>query len=219
MKVIQLCLTLCDPMDYIVHGILQARILEWEAFLFSKGSSQPKSQTTVSCIASRFFTNRAIREEEEKHNGEKALYQSSQASITKYHRLGGLTNKTYCSWLWSLGSPRSRSGWVGFRWGLSSWLTDSCFLTVSSHGGESSGSLPLLIRTLILSDQGSTLMISNKNHLLKGPISSIVTWGVGASTYEFKKKTSPSFKLLHSLQDGGKKRSLLIYSETRQNLP
>ena len=117
-----------------------------------------------------------------------------------------------------LGSPRSRSGWVGFWWGLSSWLTESCLLTVSSHGGESSGSLSVLIRTLVLSDQGCTLMISNKNHLLKGPISSIVTWGVGASTYEFRKKTTPSFKLLHSLQGGGK-RSLLIYSETRQNLP
>ena len=35
-----LCLRLCDPMDYTVHGILQARILEWVAFPFSKGSSQ-----------------------------------------------------------------------------------------------------------------------------------------------------------------------------------
>ena len=35
-KVTQLCPTLCDPMDYIVHGILQARILEWVAFPFSK---------------------------------------------------------------------------------------------------------------------------------------------------------------------------------------
>ena len=37
-KVVQLCLTLCNPMDYTVHGILQARILEWVAFLFSRGS-------------------------------------------------------------------------------------------------------------------------------------------------------------------------------------
>ena len=36
----QSCLTLCDPMDYTVHGILQARILEWVAIPFSKGSSQ-----------------------------------------------------------------------------------------------------------------------------------------------------------------------------------
>ena len=41
-KVTQLCLTLCDPMDYTVHGILQARILEWVAVPFSRGSSQPR---------------------------------------------------------------------------------------------------------------------------------------------------------------------------------
>ena len=44
-KVVQLCPTLCDPMDYTVHGILQARILEWVAFPFSRGSSQPRDQT------------------------------------------------------------------------------------------------------------------------------------------------------------------------------
>ena len=43
MKVAQSCLTLCDPMDYIVHRILQARILEWIAFPFSRGSSQPRN--------------------------------------------------------------------------------------------------------------------------------------------------------------------------------
>ena len=37
LKVAQLCLTLCDPMDYIVHGILQARILEWVAFPLLQG--------------------------------------------------------------------------------------------------------------------------------------------------------------------------------------
>ena len=41
-KVAQLCPTLHDPIDYTVHGILQARILEWVAFPFSRGSSQPK---------------------------------------------------------------------------------------------------------------------------------------------------------------------------------
>ena len=40
-KVAQSCPTLCDPMDYTVHGILQARILEWVAFPFSRGSSNP----------------------------------------------------------------------------------------------------------------------------------------------------------------------------------
>ena len=50
----QLCLTLCDPVDCSlagssVHGVLQARILEWVAILFSKGSSRPRDQTWVSC--------------------------------------------------------------------------------------------------------------------------------------------------------------------------
>ena len=42
LKVTQSCPTLCDPMDYTVNGILQARISEWVAFLFSRGSSQPR---------------------------------------------------------------------------------------------------------------------------------------------------------------------------------
>ena len=54
-KVVQLCPTLYDPMDYIVHGILQARILEWVAFPFSRGSSQPRDRIQVFCIAGRFF--------------------------------------------------------------------------------------------------------------------------------------------------------------------
>ena len=61
-KVAQSCLTLCDPMNYTVNGILQARILEWVAFPFSRGSSQPRVRTQVSSIAGRFFTSWTIRE-------------------------------------------------------------------------------------------------------------------------------------------------------------
>ena len=43
------------PHDYILHGILQARIQEWVAYPFSRGSSQPRDQTQVSRIAGRFF--------------------------------------------------------------------------------------------------------------------------------------------------------------------
>ena len=46
-----------QPMDYSVDGILQARILEWVIFPFSWGSSQPRYQTQVSCIAGGFFTS------------------------------------------------------------------------------------------------------------------------------------------------------------------
>ena len=52
-KVIQSCLTLCDPMDYTVHGILQARIQEWVAFPFSRGCSQPRDRTQVSHLEGR----------------------------------------------------------------------------------------------------------------------------------------------------------------------
>ena len=56
-SVAQSCPTLCDPMYYTAHGILQARILEWVAFPFSRGSSQPRAQTGVSHIAGGFFTS------------------------------------------------------------------------------------------------------------------------------------------------------------------
>ena len=56
-KVTQSCPTLCNPMEYRAHGILQARILEWVAIPFSRGSSQPRDQTQVSHIAGRFFTS------------------------------------------------------------------------------------------------------------------------------------------------------------------
>ena len=49
-KVAQSCPALCDPMDYRVHGTLQARILEWVGFPFSRGSSQPRHRTQVSLL-------------------------------------------------------------------------------------------------------------------------------------------------------------------------
>ena len=61
-KVAQLSPTLCDPMGYTIHRILQARILEWVAFSFSRGSSQPRNQTQVSRIKGGFFTSWATRE-------------------------------------------------------------------------------------------------------------------------------------------------------------
>ena len=63
------CVQLCDPTGYAVHGILQARILEWVAFPFSKGSSQPRDQTQVSCIAGRSFTIWATKEAQEYWSG------------------------------------------------------------------------------------------------------------------------------------------------------
>ena len=64
--VAQFCPTLCDPMDCsppvsFIHGILQARILEWATVSFSRASSPPRDQTWVSCISGRFFTSEPPR--------------------------------------------------------------------------------------------------------------------------------------------------------------
>ena len=56
-------------MDYTVHEILPARILEWVAFPFSRVSSQSRDQTQVSHIAGRFFTSWATREAQEYWSG------------------------------------------------------------------------------------------------------------------------------------------------------
>ena len=64
----QLCSTICNPLDCSPpsssdHGIFQARILEWVAVSFSRGSSQPRDQTCnscVSCVAGSFFTHWAV---------------------------------------------------------------------------------------------------------------------------------------------------------------
>ena len=72
-EVAQLCLTLCDPMDCSlpgssIHGILQARILEWVAISFSSGSSWPRDRTQVSRIAGRCFNLWATMAQMVKHH-------------------------------------------------------------------------------------------------------------------------------------------------------
>ena len=76
--VAQLCPTLCNPMDCSlpgssVHGIPQARIPEWVAISYSRGSSPPRDQTWVSYIAGRFFTIWVTREAQCLYNNVKIL--------------------------------------------------------------------------------------------------------------------------------------------------
>ena len=69
-KLLQLCLTLCNPMDYSlpgssIHRILQARILEWVDMTSSRVSSEPRDQTCISispALAGQFFTTAATWE-------------------------------------------------------------------------------------------------------------------------------------------------------------
>ena len=68
MQVVPSCPTLCDAMDYTVHGFLQVRILEWVAFPFFRGSSQTRDWPQVSRITGGFFTSWATREAQSFHN-------------------------------------------------------------------------------------------------------------------------------------------------------
>ena len=83
-EVAQSCPTLCDPVDCSppgssVHGILQARILEWVAISFSRGSSRPRDQTQVSCIAGRRFNLWATR----KNGGDNIAYLKDLQGLTE----------------------------------------------------------------------------------------------------------------------------------------
>ena len=77
-EVAQSCPTLCDQVDCSlpgssVHGILSARILEWVAVSFSRGSSRPRDQTWVSRIAGRRFNLWVTREAQNKSKKKKSL--------------------------------------------------------------------------------------------------------------------------------------------------
>ena len=88
-KVAQSRPTLCHPMDYTVHEILQARILEWVAVPFSRGSSQPRDWTQVSCIAGRFFTSWVTREAQRKIK--KSVKYIQHLLCAKYRRHWGIS--------------------------------------------------------------------------------------------------------------------------------
>ena len=83
MLISQSCLILCDPTDSSppgssIHGILQARIVEWVAFSFSRGSSQPRDWTQVCHIAGSFLTVWASRGTQMiKHNSNIRCYQKA----------------------------------------------------------------------------------------------------------------------------------------------
>ena len=93
MKVTQSCRTLCDPMDCIVHGIFQARILEWVAFLFFRGSSQPRDQTQVPCIAGDSVP--AEPQGKPKNTGVGTLYLLQGIFLTQESNQGLL----HCRWI------------------------------------------------------------------------------------------------------------------------
>ena len=101
----QSCLTLCDPMDcslpgFSIHGILQARILEWVTISFSRGSSQPRDWTWVSHIGGRRFnlwaTGEALGVQGGKERGRHGKSpESVQKSRLSHRRFGEQNQRTH----------------------------------------------------------------------------------------------------------------------------
>ena len=103
-KVAQSCPILCDPMDQTVHGNLQARILEWVAFSFSRGSSQPRERTQVSCIADGFLP--AKPQVKPKNTGIGSLSLLQQIFLTQESNRGLLHCRQILYQLSHQGSPQ-----------------------------------------------------------------------------------------------------------------
>ena len=137
-EVAQSCPTLCDPVDcslpgFSVHGILQARVLEWVTISFSRGSSWPRDWTWASRIGGRHFNLWATRDNSA-HND------THKPSVTSRTLWGHLISAP-CNWNSSVEAGRSASnmayshGWrvVTGYWFLStqaSLMGSLCFLTV-----------------------------------------------------------------------------------------
>ena len=117
----------CSPPGSSVHEILQARIVEWVAISFSRGSSPPRNQTQVSCIAGRFFPNWAIREAQKI-----SLSKTKKSRMTFTCTEPKDTSETWsekCDLRGYLGLPRWHCGegpscWSRRhrRWGFNPWV-------------------------------------------------------------------------------------------------
>ena len=114
-------MTLCDPMDCrlpgsSIHGIFQARILEWVAISFSRRSSWPRNWTRVSHIVGRCFTIWAIREgswkksydQPRQHNKKQRRYFANKGPYSQSY---GFSNSHV--WMWELDH---KEGWVLKNW-------------------------------------------------------------------------------------------------------
>ena len=113
-------------MDYMFHGILQARILEWVAIPFSSGSSQSRDRTQVSHIGSRFFTSWATREAQGKPKEAKQGARGKKDGLYTYQcfKVAVLNLKFYLRF--GLRSSRTKVGthqFCGLWWELSRLYT------------------------------------------------------------------------------------------------
>ena len=131
-KVIHSHPTLYNPMDYTVHGIFQARILEWVAFPFSRGSFQPRDQTQVSCIAGRLFSSLStslymgfpggsVVKDSAYNAGDLGSIPGLGKEITNKNLLYSTGNSTQCSVVTQMGRKSGKEGIYEY---VQVWLID-----------------------------------------------------------------------------------------------
>ena len=140
--------TLCDPRDYTVHGILQARILKRVAFPFSRGSSQPRDRTQVPHVAGGIFTSWATM-----CVIIKVLLVSQLAPPALWgESLTVTAESTLCLSPWSRGVAPGRSSFTTGKYlslwlsVLSSYMTPSCFYFSVCENLDTCGSSFLMVR-------------------------------------------------------------------------
>ena len=140
-EVSQSCLTLCHPMDYSllgssVHGIFQARVLEWIAMSFSRGPSRPRNRTQVSRIAGRRFTVWATREALISHSRKPgSKWVTTQLWLSESLRFFGYSSSVYSCHLFLISSASVRFlQFLSFIMPILAWnvpLTSPIFLRKS----------------------------------------------------------------------------------------
>ena len=124
-KVTQLCLTLCDPMNYTVLGILQARILVWVAFPFSRISFQPRDQTRSPALQADSLPTEL--------SGKPRLFIRFSISSSLFGEGNGTPLQSSC-----LENPMDREAWWAAVHGVAknrAWLSDFTF-TFNFHALE-----------------------------------------------------------------------------------
>ena len=128
-EVAQLGPTPPDPMDCSlpgssIHGIFQARVLEWVAISFSRGSSQPRNRTGVSCTAGRFLTSWAAREAWA--GGYQALKAKNGLTLQECVRPNGKSSRSWSSQVPQASFPVQQvvRFWGGWRWQPEAILQD-----------------------------------------------------------------------------------------------
>ena len=137
--VTRLSLTLCDPTDCSppgssVHGILQARIVEWAAIPFCRGSSQPRDQTHVSCTEGRFFTIWASRGVDSLGYDSAIKNKELMPSTAPWMDLETVTPCVILYQLSHQGSPRTLE-WVAFPFSRgSSWARNRTSVSCIAGG-------------------------------------------------------------------------------------